>query len=152
MKKFGRPSKYKKIYAKKLIKHFDIEPTRTILEKFYYKNGDIKEKEVEVANELPTIIGFAREIGVTDDTLVRWSKRYKDFSAAYRWAKSLQERIWMVNSLKGLYNPYFAALMGKNIYNWKDKTETDTKHTGTVVIRKVGYRDLLKQAKENHGK
>lgn len=145
MKKAGRPTKYKPIYCKKIVEFFDIPPTMTKMEKFYYKNGDVKEKEVEVANELPTILRFARSIGTTDTTVVAWTKKYKPFLTAYLLAKSLQEDIWLTNGLKGLYNPYFAGLMGKNIYGWKDKQEVDTKHTGELVVKRVSYKELLKK-------
>ena len=131
MKKFGRPTKYRPNYCKKIVEYFSIEPTTTKLEKFYYKNGDIKEKEVEVAANLPTIVGFAHSIGTTDRTLLTWSKNHKDFLRAYEWAKKLQEQIWMVNAVKGLYNPLFSIFLGKNIYGYKDKSETE--HSGNVT-------------------
>jgi DNA-packaging protein gp3 len=131
MKNFGRPSKYRPIYCKKIIKYFNIDPTITKLEKFYYKNGDVKEKEVEVAANLPTIVGFAQSIGVYDTTLVRWTAKHADFRTAYNWAKKLQETIWMSNASKGLYNPLFSIFLGKNIFGYKDKSETE--HSGNVT-------------------
>lgn len=145
MKKRGRPTKYKPIYCKKIVEFFNISPTITKLEKFYYKNGDVKEKEVEVANEFPTIIDFSTSIGVDEDTILNWTKKHKAFLGAYTKAKKLQENIWLKNGLKGLYNPYFAGLMGKNIYGWKDKQEVDNKHTGELVVKRVSYKELLKK-------
>lgn len=123
--KGGRPTKYKEEYCDEIIKYFDVEPTRTITERFFYKNGDEKEKEIEVANELPTIEGFCRSIKINKSTLHEWVKKYKEFTNAYKVAKDLQIDLWLKNSLKGLYNPTFSIFAGKNMFGWRDKSEID---------------------------
>jgi len=137
--KGGRPTKYKKIYAKRIVKYFDKERTKVIFERFYYKNGDEKEKEIEVANELPTILGFCISIGIVKDTLHKWVKAHKEFADAYRKAKIMQEEFWQQNSLRGLYNPAFTIFMGKNVFGWKDKSEVDQKHSGSLTIIEKVY-------------
>ena len=129
---FGRPTKYQKKYCKEIIKFFDKERTRIIYETFYYKNGEEKKKEIEVANELPTINGFCIKIGIHPDTLHEWVKKYSHFSDAYKRAKIMQEEFWQQNSMRGLYNPLFTIFMGKNVFGWKDKTEVE--QTSRVVI------------------
>jgi len=124
-KKNGRPTKYKPEYCEQILAFFNIERTKIILEKFYYKNGDVKEKEVEVANELPTLQGFAISIGVTRDTLHKWIKKHKKFLYAYKEAKTLQEDFWLQNSIRGLYPGAFTIFAGKNMFGWRDKNETD---------------------------
>ncbi len=121
----GRPSKYKKIYAKKLVSFFDVAPTKILKEYFHYKNGDTKEKDIEVAIDFPTLVDFYREMKIDDSTFKRWLKKHKEFRAAYLEAKELQKDIWKKNSLKGLYAQPFAIFMGKNVFGWKDKNETD---------------------------
>jgi hypothetical protein len=125
LRKRGHPTKYKPIYCKRIVEFFDIEPIQTKIETYYYKNGESKEKEIEVSATLPTITSFATSIHVDDDTIVEWAKHHKKFSAAYNKAKKLQENIWFLNGLKGLYNPQFAIFVGKNVYGYKDKNETD---------------------------
>ena len=78
IKKKGRPTKYKPGYCQRLTEFFSIEPCRTTTERFYYKNGDEKEKEIEVANNLPFFSGFARQIKVNTDTLNEWTKKHKE--------------------------------------------------------------------------
>jgi hypothetical protein len=129
LKKRGRKSKFRKIYCKRIIDYFNIPPTKIVLEKIHYKNGGEKEKEIEVANELPTITGFAMSIGVDDTTVVRWTKKNQTFRTAYEKAKKMQEDIWFKNSLKGFYNPQFAIFAGKNIFGWKDESKVKTEVT-----------------------
>lgn len=124
-KKFGRPTKYKRNFPQKLIEFFDIEPFTTRKETFYYKNGDYKEKDVDVANTLPTIEGFCRTLKITKPTFHDWVSKYKDFSYAYKRAKEIQQEIWITNSIKGLYSQPFAIFAGKNMFGWKDKSEVD---------------------------
>ncbi|MBI5402493.1 MAG: hypothetical protein HY959_03770 [Ignavibacteriae bacterium] len=131
--KGGRPTKYKEDYCDDIIKYFDIEPTRTITERFFYKNGDEKEKEIEVANELPTIEGFCRTIKINKSTLHEWVKAHKEFSNAYNVAKDLQVDLWLKNSLKGLYNPTFSIFAGKNMFGWRDKQEFDHTSKGHQI-------------------
>lgn len=136
--KVGRPTKYKKKYCKEILEYFDIPRTKVILEKFYYKNGDQKEKEIEIANELPTIKGFAIKIGVDEDTILNWSKQHKDFFGAYKKAKDLQQEFWVQNSIRGLYNPAFTIFMGKNVFGWKDRSDVttdDKKLEGLVILK-----------------
>lgn len=129
----GRPTKYTKRFAQKLLDFFDKERTKIILERFYYKNGDEKEKEIEVANELPTIQGFCISIGIVKDTLHRWVEIHKEFSDAYKKAKEMQEEFWLQNSIRGLYNPAFTIFAGKNMFGWRDKTETDITSGGKPI-------------------
>lgn len=141
MAKNGRPTKYKSRYAKEIVKFFNVPFTRITKEYFYYKNGDTKEKEIEIPNELPLFSGFANQIGVNGDTVVEWSSatkkngklKYPEFSAAYKKAKEIQERMWTNNSLRGLYSPAFTIFMGKNVFGWRDKQEVDLSTLGEKV-------------------
>ena len=135
-RKNGRPTKYHPKYCKEIIEYFNVERTKIILEKFYYKNGDVKEKEIEVANELPTIQGFCIKIGIVKSTLHEWVDKYKGFSNAYKKAKEMQEEFWLQNSLRGLFNPAFTIFAGKNMFGWRDMRETDIT-TGGEKIRGI---------------
>lgn len=97
----------------------------------YFNNGEIKSKTpIITATEFPTFQGFANEINVNTDTLHEWKKEHKEFSEAYTHAKELQEKIWLVNAMGGLYNAQFAQFFGKNCLGYKDKQELE--HSGNV--------------------
>jgi len=139
---FGRPTKYKREYCQQLIEYFNIQPyyerketiTNLKTKQKYYKYRT-------VANDLPSLVGFACKLGVTRDTLNEWANavnkdnklKHKDFSDAIKKAKEYQEYIWQTNSLKGLYNTAFTIFAGKNIFNWKEKSEITGKGDTPLV-------------------
>lgn len=137
MAKEGRKTKYKKIYAKKILKFFQQSLTKTLDETYYYKDGTKNVKKTEVANDLPTMTDFAETIKVDDQTLKNWADeitkgkkpkhKHPEFFSSYYRAKELQMNFWLKASLKGLYNPYFAGLVGKNMFGWKDRVDHTTK-------------------------
>jgi hypothetical protein len=120
----GRPTDYDPKYCDEIIEYFRREPTTTLYKREFYKDGTIKsEIPILTAAQLPTFEKFADEIGVHRDTLNEWTKKHKEFSDAYAHAKKLQEHIWVVNGLGGLYNAQFAQFYGKNCLGYKDQQE-----------------------------
>src|SRR3990167_9869523 len=126
----GRPTKYDPKYCEEILKYFDIEPHFETPVITTYKDGTTKEEVKFIPSDLPTLAGFAKQIGVHRDTLNQWEKAHKEFSDAIKKAKACQEHILVTNGLKGLYSPAFAIFTAKNVINWKDKTETE--HSGEV--------------------
>lgn len=139
--KLGRPTKYTEEYCDKLLAFFDIDSVRMTVEKFYYKNGDVKEKEIEVPNELPLISMFERQEGLGIGRCSKWAKaknddgtyKYPIFRQAYKEAKALQENMWVNNSLRGLYSGAFTIFAGKNMFGWRDKQEIDHTSKGEKI-------------------
>lgn len=120
MKKVGRPTKYKRIYCKKIVEHFNIEPNYVKNEQFFDKKGAlIKEKNTILANDFPTIEGFCIKIGVNKSTLHRWVQTKEEFRNAYKRGKDLQLNILIQNTLKGFYNHRIATFIAKNCFGWK---------------------------------
>lgn len=132
----GRPPKYKKEYCDEIIAYFRKPPYETTLKEEYFYDGSLKSRiPVTTATEFPTFQGFADKIEVHIDTLNEWCKKYKEFSEAYKRAKQLQEKIWLVNSMQNLYNPAFAQFFGKNCLGYKDKQEIE--HSGNIKLEDV---------------
>lgn len=122
----GRPPKYKKEYCQKIVEYFTKEPQQVEYKREYFNNGALKsEYPIVMPAQFPTFQGFADEIGVHIDTLHEWREQYKEFSEAYARAKQLQEKIWLINGMSGLYNAQFAQFFGKNCLGYKDKTELE---------------------------
>lgn len=137
----GRPTKYKPDYCDSVIAYFTIPPQQTVYKETYYANGQLKSKEpVVLANQFPTIYGFASEIGVNKDTIYQWIKDHKEFSDAFTRAQELQHNIWLVNGMGGQYNSQFAQFFGKNCLGYKDKVEADI--TGNLSLTDAD-RELL---------
>jgi len=136
-RKPGRPTKYKKAYCKKIIEFFTTEPTREeeIVTKF--RNGTEKISTEERANPLKFFSDFAASIGVNDDTVVEWTKRHSEFSAAYTRAKALQKQHLITCGVLGLYNPIFAKFTATNITDMKDHTSQDFTSKGEKIVPQV---------------
>jgi len=142
---FGRPSSYKPEYAVQLIEHMMVEKfnKETIEEEIRYspKTGvkvSEKRKFKMIPNDLPTIEGFARKIGVTYRTLKNWADavedpeateavyKYPDFFQAYNVAKQLQKEFIVDNGLKGNYPPASFIFVAKNVTDMTDKQIIET--------------------------
>ena len=142
MVKRGRPTKYKKKYCYEMIEYFDKQPQECIYKEEYFSDGQLKSKiPIITATEFPTFQGFANEIGINIDTLYEWKKQYNEFSEAYTRAKQIQEKIWLVNGMNGLYNAQFAQFFGKNCLGYKDKQEN--------INIETNYEEYLKKVEGN---
>lgn len=139
----ARPTKYKRKYCKMLLDFFNIAPYSVKVETITTKSGATVEKEVLISNDLPTLAGFAKKIGVHRDSLHQWSKDYKEFSDSIKRAKEMQENILVTNGLKGLYAAPFAIFTAKNILGWRDKLDI-TKRTPLEAM-------VEQEAIEEHG-
>ena len=129
--KVGRPTKYQKKYCDEIIEYFNKPPQNCMYKEEYFNDGTLKSKTpIITAIEFPTFQGYANEIGVNIDTLHEWKDKYEEFSEAYTRAKQLQEKIWLVNAMGGLYNSQFAQFFGKNCLGYKDKQELE--HSGNI--------------------
>jgi hypothetical protein len=138
----GRPSKYKPEYCQELIDFFSREPNRKEVMEVSTSNGvnskggtnDFrKEKYVLVPNDPPFFEDFATSIGVSDDTIVNWAKKYPEFLAAYNKAKFLQKRFLIINGLAGCYPPASYIFTAKNITDMRDKQEVE--HSGSTELK-----------------
>ncbi len=148
----GRPSKYKPEFADRLIEFFEDyvrEPyTKEIIREdiSYYDQdagGGVKNKRTEykfVAKRLPTLFGFARQIGVDYDTVHRWSilrvgdapekgevdrrpYRYPEFYGSYKKAVLFQTEFLTAIGLGGIAPPTAYVFTAKNVIRWRDATE-----------------------------
>lgn len=116
----GCPSKYDPKYCEEIINFFDVEPYKTV-------------KGKAVPCKLPTFNQFARKIGISNSTLFKWRKTYKEFGVACNDAKALQRDIMVINGVAGLYNPGFLGLSMKNMHGWSDKQEIDNTHNVNMM-------------------
>lgn len=125
----GQPTKYRPEYCDQILAYFGIAPYREVEKTIMTKNGPMSIVS-EVANDLPTLAGFAARIGVHRETLLNWSKDYPEFGEAYKLAKDLQENFIAVNGFKGIVPAAFAIFTAKNVCGWRDKQEIE--HSGSA--------------------
>ena len=74
-----------------------------------------------ICAELPTLQGFAAEIGVCSQTLLAWAKRYPDFLSSYSRAKDIQFKILLDRGLTRQYDPNAFIFVAKNLTEMTDK-------------------------------
>lgn len=128
----ARKSKFKPEYTQRLRDFFNIKAGEDV--EVENSNGDVK--IIRKANPLPLYQAFAKEIGVTYNTLRNWSVAadddgnllYPEFAEAYGEAVSQQYRILVENGLLGGYQQAFAIFTAKNILGWRDALSHE--HTG----------------------
>lgn len=137
----GRPTKFNPSYTEEIINYFNISPNRNTIRTITHRNGSTIDEEVLIANNFPTLSGFACKIGVHRDTLYEWAHKvdendklvYPEFADAYKRAKDYQEYILVTNGLQNLYSPAFAIFTAKNVIGWRDRTETDLTSGGEPI-------------------
>lgn len=158
-KKSGRPSKFKPKYCKMLIDWMSVAPHTQVLKKEIIKsNGTIEREYMPMAAKLPTLEGFARSIGVDDDTLANWANavnksgkpKYPAFFGAYKIAKQLQKEFLLANGLAGLTPPASFIFVTKNVTDMKDKQEVDHTSKGEKVNSVIGITYVVPETPEEH--
>lgn len=172
--KGGRPTKYDPKFCKEIVEHFINDPytkqiisTDTNTENTTNEEGEDQEKIKEkieyklIANKLPTLEGFAREIGVSKTTILEWAKVHEEFAFALQEAKALYKNFLIQNGLLGLYASNFAKFVAINTTDMKDvkhieaKGELDISHSidipnlATASKLKLDYEEKLKELYSN---
>lgn len=137
-RKPGCPSKYTPDYCKRIVEFFDIEPYREVEVTITHKDGSEYTKTELKANDLRFLSAFARSIGVSQDSLHEWAKKYPEFCVALKKAKDLQAEHLITNGLHNTFAQPFAIFTAKNILGWRDKQDLEL--SGDVIIR-YGHRD-----------
>jgi hypothetical protein len=122
----GQPTKYKPEYCEQLLKHFDVQPYKEVT-KLNEKTGN--EYQCITPNDLPTLAGFCRKIGIGTNTIANWARQNPEFLVATARAKAIAESILVVNALHGHYNPQFSQFVAKNYTDMRDVKEL---HVGEV--------------------
>lgn len=118
----GRPTKYKPEYCKRIVEH--------------------------MADGYP-LVHFAVSIGVAQQSLHDWAKKYPEFSEAMKMAKQAFEAKLYEIGLQGTFadkfntGPY--SLLAKNYLGWSDRQTVDqkTEHSGglNITIKKFARGD-----------
>jgi len=124
-------SKYKPEYVQQLLDYFGKESgTWHAVEN---KAGLVKYIRRPV--ELPLYQSFAREIGISHQTLLNWTHtrdqdgklKHPEWAKAWNAVKGDQLRVLVENGLLGGYQTAFAIFTAKNILGWRDAV--DIAHT-----------------------
>lgn len=121
----GRPTKYKKEYCEGIVNYFkDFEPFEELpIEETIDAEGKTTSKTKRFPVAPPSLTKYATSIDVSRDTLHEWKKNHDEFSDAFAKAKAIYEDVYCDGALLGYYNHGFTALIMKNRFEWKEKSE-----------------------------
>lgn len=127
--------RYSKKFCDDIISYFDKQPLLYRYEKTYYSDGSLKsEKPIVSAIDFPTFQGFAYSIGTNTEILKKWCDEHEDFLQSCKMAKMLQEKIWLVNSMNGMYSSRFAWLYGKNCFGYSETSDDEKSDSLKIVF------------------
>lgn len=101
------------------------------IERIKTERGDVKYIQKPV--RLPTLSGYAVQLGVTRETLWSWSQEHTDFGEAYGQAKACQEELLIQAGAVGGYDKSLAIFILKNLQGWQDRVEQT--HRGGVTLQ-----------------
>lgn len=140
----GRPTKYKREYAERIIEYFSkpvVEEILTVTEGTGKSEWRKEEKRYE-AMFFPTLELFAAEIGVCDDIFVEWAGakdsrgrlKYPEFTDAYTRVKKIQKGLVIQYGMIGRLDSRFATFFASANLGMTPKSESE-EHV-TITTRK----------------
>jgi len=143
----GRPSKWKDEFVEELIKYFSVEATKKSLVSSsveYNKDGTERkrsDKYIDVPNDMPSIVYFARHIGVDYTTVHRWltegiwdkddggdapdsektPDKFTEFRKAYQEALELRKQYLIKLGMSGISPSGAYIFTAKNLTDMRDE-------------------------------
>lgn len=147
-KKKGRPSNYRPIFCEKIIEYFDQPLYVTLATERMSASGAVKIVNERVANDMPTLEGFAVDIcKVSPCKLTEWAKKHEDFRKAMKEAKAYQKKFLFNHSINGNYNASFAKFFAINCLGMKETSHVESKNEHEVKGYGLAF-DLSKNPDE----
>lgn len=130
--RIGRPSSYKPEYCDMILDYFESIASDREPERLIRSEGDKNTQYQLAPKPLPTLIGFARTIGVSRKVLGEWAERHEAFREARARAMEIGEELLTQDSYRGLVAPIIATWLGSNYTSGlRDRKEVVTEITVT---------------------
>jgi hypothetical protein len=103
-------------------------------------------KNVPKDDKIPFFMrSFAREYGISQDTLTNYCKQSEEFFGSYKRAREIIGEALMLGGLKGWWHPTAFIFTAKNETDMKDRQEI-TGADGKDLIPEKNSEDIAKQA------
>lgn len=128
----GRPTLYDESMPERIISYFDIDTDDYIKHNFTTAE---KSNYRLLVNNMPSIMGFCRSVGVDKSTLYRWIDAHPEFSRAYMHARDLYED--MIVKIGIACNGSFPVFFLKCNFGWRDNEEIIQKEQAKAVRMKI---------------
>lgn len=114
--------KYDPKYCAELIEFFTVKERYDVVVKkvTYFKDGGGKSTETMdiVAKPPPHVGAFARQVGVSKETLYKWAEKHREFAQAMTAAKQLRRELIIDQALIGHYDARFSEIAAANLIGW----------------------------------
>ena len=120
-------NKYKEEYIEEVDKYLKKNKDRNvkILKQKNIEKGYLSyENQLKV--KLPTIVGFAIYLGVSEKTLYNWANANSEFKAALSKIKNEQKQRLINSGLSGTYNSTIAKLILSSNHGMKERVDNTT--------------------------
>ena len=144
-KKRGRPTKYRASFCDAILEYFDQPLYIEIPTEKMSASGAIKIVNERVANDIPTLEGFAVDIcKVPPDKISVWANKYEDFHKAVSKAKGIQKKFLFTHNMTGKYNASFSKFFAINCLGMKETSHVETKNEHKVEGYGLAF-DLTKK-------
>jgi hypothetical protein len=108
-------SKYDPKYDREIIAHFE-----SYIDAI--KNKDATELRKKVL-DFPMFSDFAAKIGISDEDLELWKKKYPSFLLAYSRALQLYRKYIVMTGSSAVSNPIFTMFVSKNVAGFRDSVD-----------------------------
>jgi len=121
-------SKYNSSYIEKVDKYLKWSKDRSIKvlkQRSNEKGYEIFESKLQV--KLPTLVGFAKYVGVVENTITNWRNAYPEFKVASDKIIGEQRQKLIDSGLSGAYNSTIAKLILSSNHGMKERVDNTTK-------------------------
>ena len=80
----------------------------------------------------PTLAGYAAKLGVGRETLWAWAQQDPEFAQALEFAQTMEEDLWIVQGLLGVYHFSVVKFVLEKLLRWTDHVEP--KRAGGITL------------------
>lgn len=144
-------------FCDSMLKFFDIDYYSTVEKEdkrrtYIDENGESKPvmTTVTMPNALPTIQGFARNIGVSSQKIFAWAEKYPEIKETLVRCQDIQYDILVNNALRGMYAASPAIFAQKNLLGFTDKINENPLIGGGNTNVTLNINSLLNKIADNN--
>lgn len=102
---------------------------------------DMGDRVIELMKDGASKVEVCAELDICYDTFQDYQEKHPEFSESVKRGERLSQAWWEKNGRLALrdkeFNPTLWYMNMKNRFNWADKQETKTEHSGELKISKI---------------
>ena len=136
----GRPTKYKDEYATRTLAAYLTQAVdkeeEFVKGRTYNQDGELSSEAIGTKStvDLPSIVGYARYLGVSTSTLHLWAKSNQGFSDSLKEIMEEQQYQLTNKGLKGTYSPIMSKLLLSANHGISEKSTIEHEFTMKELV------------------